>query len=93
MRRSAHVSRRGGAAGAFHVPRSTLKELTGTVVVQVWDKDEDDTPLMPFSSKFWKDETDDFLGMLTFKVEDILAHGYEVRATATGLTGENDAPV
>jgi len=73
-----------------HVPRSTIKELTGTIIIQVWDKDEDDTPLMPFSSKFWKDETDDFLGMLTFKVEDILANGYEVRATTTSLAVEND---
>ena len=42
---------------------STLKDPKGKIVLQVWDKDPEDE-VKAFSSKFWKEETDDFLGMV-----------------------------
>ena len=59
----------------------TLKELKGEITLSVWDKDEEDSSAALFSKKFWKDETDDFLGLITFKVDEIVQRGYEVRST------------
>jgi hypothetical protein len=40
--------------------------------ITVWDKDDDEIHLSPFTKKFWKDEADDFLCQVTFTVEDLL---------------------
>lgn len=40
--------------------------------INVWDKDEIEENPSVFSSKYWKDEADDFLGQISFEVSDLL---------------------
>eukprot|EP00158_Paraphelidium_tribonemae_P009527 Partr_v1_DN28890_c0_g1_i2_m33021 putative C2 domain protein len=41
------------------------------ITVTVWDKDEEE-PKSPLSHKFWKDESDDFLGLVSFNVPALI---------------------
>jgi len=41
-----------------------VKDPKGKITLHVWDKDPEDE-VKTFSAKFWKEETDDFLGMVS----------------------------
>ena len=43
------------------------------MTITVWDKDEAETDPSVFSPKFWKEEVDDFLGMVHFNVKELIA--------------------
>jgi len=49
----------------------TVKDPKGKITLHVWDKDPEDE-VKTFSAKFWKEETDDFLGMVNLSLEATL---------------------
>jgi hypothetical protein len=52
-----------------------LKESSSRIIVQVWGKLDSSANATVFSKRFWVEETDHFLGLVSLSVEEIAARG------------------